>query len=88
MEYDMISKLLKVNVVNDYSRHCEKNLDFVIFKINTEYSDFKRVGNQTQKMASSKEGSVTQIITNFIVQGEDIQKTKSFMTLPKETCTK
>lgn len=50
------------------------NLDLGILKLNAEYSALpssKRVGNETQKMVSSREGSVTQGIMKSIVQGED-----------------
>lgn len=70
----MISILVRVNVVNDYSRYCEMSLDLGILKKNAKYSvlpSFKRVGNQIQKMISSREGNVTQDMKS-IVQGEDI----------------
>ena len=78
-------------MVNDYSRHCEMNLDLGISKMNAEYCvvpGSKRVGNQTQKMISSREGSLTRDIMKSIIQGEDIWKKQSWMALLKESSTK
>lgn len=73
--------------MNIYSRHREMNLDLGILKMNVEYSvlpSSKRVGNETQKMVSSREGSVTQDIMKPIVQGEDyLGKTNHGWLYPK-----